>query len=49
MPAKSWLLPPVYERLIAGQGDFLAEFRPATAFLYNRGSTMRVIQKQAKN
>ncbi|MGB0385339.1 MAG: tetratricopeptide repeat protein [Ardenticatenaceae bacterium] len=31
MQAQSWLLPPVYERLIAGQGDFLAEFRPATA------------------
>ena len=29
--AKSWLLPPVYERMMSTQGHFLAEFRPATA------------------
>ena len=27
---KPWLLPPVYERLRAGRGEFLAELRPAT-------------------
>lgn len=26
---RQWLLPPVYERLRRGQGEFLAEFRPA--------------------
>jgi adenylate cyclase len=26
-----WLLPAIYERLLAGKGDFLAEFRPAAA------------------
>ncbi|MCL4302757.1 MAG: tetratricopeptide repeat protein [Anaerolineae bacterium] len=26
---RSWLLPPVYERLQAGKGEFLAELRPA--------------------
>ena len=31
MVVESWLLPPVYERLMAGHGHFLAEFRPATA------------------
>jgi adenylate cyclase len=31
---RPWLLPPVYERLVSGQGEFLAEFRPAaTIFL----------------
>jgi adenylate cyclase len=28
---RPWLLPPVYERLRAGQGDFLAELRPVVA------------------
>jgi predicted ATPase/class 3 adenylate cyclase len=28
---RPWLLPPVYERLQAGQGPFLAELRPAVA------------------
>ncbi|MGB1249739.1 MAG: tetratricopeptide repeat protein [Candidatus Promineifilaceae bacterium] len=28
---QAWLLPPVYQRLASGLGDFLAEFRPATA------------------
>lgn len=27
--ARPWLLPPVYERLSAGRGEFLAELRPA--------------------
>lgn len=31
---RAWLLPPVYERLNSGKGEFLAEFRPAaTIFL----------------
>lgn len=31
---RPWLLPSVYERVISGKGDFLAEFRPAaTLFL----------------
>ncbi len=29
---RQWLLPPVYERLRRGQGEFLAEFRPAVSF-----------------
>jgi class 3 adenylate cyclase/tetratricopeptide (TPR) repeat protein len=28
---RAWLLPPIYERLRSGQGDFLAELRPAVA------------------
>lgn len=28
---KPWLLPPVYDRLRSGQGEFLAELRPAAA------------------
>lgn len=28
---RPWLLPPVYARLLAGQGQFLAELRPAVA------------------
>ncbi len=28
---RSWILPPVYEKLKAGQGEFLAEIRPAAA------------------
>lgn len=28
---RSWLLPPVYERLRSGQGEFLADLRPAVA------------------
>jgi class 3 adenylate cyclase len=28
---RPWLLPPVYERLRSGQGEFLAELRPAVA------------------
>ncbi len=28
---RSWLLPPVYKRLQGGQGEFLAELRPAVA------------------
>ena len=30
--ARLWLLPPVYERLRSGQGEFLAELRPAVSF-----------------
>ncbi len=29
--SRPWLLPPVYDQLSAGKGDFLAELRPATA------------------
>jgi predicted ATPase/class 3 adenylate cyclase len=36
--ARSWVLRPVFNRLAAGQGDFLAELRPAVAlFLRFRG------------
>ena len=31
----SWILPPVYQRLRQGQGEFLAELRPAIAFFLN--------------
>ena len=35
---RPWLLGPVYERLLAGQGEFLAELRPAvTLFLHFEG------------
>ncbi|RME40271.1 MAG: adenylate/guanylate cyclase domain-containing protein, partial [Caldilineae bacterium] len=34
---RSWLLPPVYERLRSGQGQFLAELRPATALFLRFG------------
>jgi adenylate cyclase len=34
---RSWLLPPVYERLCSGQGDFLAELRPAVALFLQFG------------
>ena len=30
--ARPWLLPPVYGRLRSGQGEFLAELRPAVSF-----------------
>jgi predicted ATPase/class 3 adenylate cyclase len=30
--ARPWLLPDVYERLYAGQGEFLAELRPVVSF-----------------
>jgi predicted ATPase/class 3 adenylate cyclase len=30
-PAREWLLPPVYERLLRGEGDYLAELRTAVA------------------
>ena len=30
-----WILPPVYQRLRQGQGEFLAELRPAIAFFLN--------------
>jgi predicted ATPase/class 3 adenylate cyclase len=30
--ARPWLLPPVYQRLQSGQGEFLAELRPAVSF-----------------
>lgn len=33
--ARPWLLPPVHERLQAGQGEFLAELRPAVALFLN--------------
>ncbi len=33
----SWLLPPVYERLRSGQGQFLAEIRPAVALFLKFG------------
>jgi predicted ATPase/class 3 adenylate cyclase len=29
---RPWLLPAVYERIVQGQGDFLAEIRPVVAF-----------------
>ena len=32
---KSWVLPPVYQRLRQGQGEFLAELRPAIAMFVN--------------
>jgi adenylate cyclase len=35
--ARPWLLPPVYERLRAGQGRFLAEIRPAAALFLKFG------------
>lgn len=34
---RAWLLPPVYERLRRGQGDFLAELRPAIALFVRFG------------
>jgi adenylate cyclase len=34
---RPWLLPPVYERLMTGQGQFLAEIRPATALFLKFG------------
>lgn len=35
---RAWLLPPVYQRIQSGQGEFLAELRPAVAlFLRFRG------------
>jgi class 3 adenylate cyclase len=32
---RAWLLPPVYQRLQQGQGEFLAELRPALALFLN--------------
>ncbi len=32
---RSWLLPPIYERLQAGKGDFLAELRPVVILFLN--------------
>lgn len=34
---RAWLLPPVYERLRAGQGAFLAQLRPAAALFLRFG------------
>ncbi len=34
---RPWLLPPVYERLRAGKGDFLAELRPAVSLFLSFG------------
>lgn len=34
---RPWLLPPVYERLSAGKGGFLAELRPAVALFLSFG------------
>lgn len=34
---RKWLLPPVYERLRRGQGEFLAEFRPALSVFVRFG------------
>jgi adenylate cyclase len=34
---RSWVLPPVYERLKVGQGQFLAELRPVVAFFLKFG------------
>ena len=34
---RQWLLPPVYERLRANQGEFLAELRPAVALFLRFG------------
>ncbi len=35
--ARPWLLPPIYERLKAGSGRFLAEIRPTTALFLRFG------------
>jgi adenylate cyclase len=35
-PLRPWLLPPVYERLRTGRGEFLAELRPAVTPLFLR-------------
>ncbi|MGA2009167.1 MAG: tetratricopeptide repeat protein [Solirubrobacteraceae bacterium] len=35
--ARPWLLPPVYERLTSGSGEFLAELRPAYPMFVNFG------------
>jgi len=43
---KSWLLPPVYERMMSEQGHFLAEFRPATA-LFLRFTGMQYEEDEA--
>ncbi len=34
---RPWLLPPIYGRLAAGQGEFLAELRPAVALFLSFG------------
>ena len=34
---RQWLLPPVYERMRAGHGDFLAELRPAVIMFVRFG------------
>ena len=34
---RPWLLPPVYDRLCSGKGDFLAEFRPAATVFVRFG------------
>jgi adenylate cyclase len=34
---RPWLLPPVYDRLKSGQGEFLAELRPAVALFMHFG------------
>ncbi len=34
---RAWLLPPVYQRLHSGQGEFLAELRPAVALFTRFG------------
>ncbi|MEM6427654.1 MAG: tetratricopeptide repeat protein [Deinococcota bacterium] len=34
---RNWILPPVYDRLKAGQGEFLTELRPTTAFFLRFG------------
>jgi len=35
--ARPWLLPPIYERVRSGQGDFLAEIRPAVILFLRFG------------
>ena len=37
MQIRPWLLPPVYERLQAGKGEFLAELRPAVVLFLSFG------------
>ena len=35
--ARPWILRPVYERILSGQGEFLAEIRPAVILFLNFG------------
>lgn len=44
---RPWLLPPVYERLTSGGGEFLAELRPAVALFMRFGSIDYINDEQA--